>query len=62
MLRRIKNISKKSSRRRNNLAFNKLEMRELILKMESLKDSKEWQKIINQLRKEQEESNQLLLE
>lgn len=37
-------------------------MRELIMKMESLKDSKEWQKIINQLRKEQEESNQLLLE
>ena len=62
MLRRVENISKKSSRRRNNLAFNKLEMRELILKMESLKDSKEWQKIINQLRKEQEESNQLLLE
>ena len=62
MLRRVKNLSKKSSRRRNNLAFNKLEMRELIMKMESLKDSKEWQKIINQLRKEQEESNQLLLE
>ena len=62
MLRRVKNLSKKSSRRRNNLAFNKVEMRELILKMESLKDSKEWQKIINQIRKEQEESNQLLLE
>ena len=37
-------------------------MKDLILKMESLKDSKEWQKIIDQLRKEQEESNQLLLE
>ena len=37
-------------------------MRELIIKLESLKDSKEWQKIIDQLRKEQEDSNQTLLE
>ena len=37
-------------------------MMELIIKLESLKDSKEWQKIIDQLRKEQEDSNQTLLE
>ena len=37
-------------------------MRELIIKLESLKDSKERQKIIDQLRKEQEDNNQNLLE
>ena len=37
-------------------------MRELIIKLESLKDSKEWQKIVDSLKKAQEESNKALLE
>lgn len=37
-------------------------MKELIIKLESLKDSKEWQKIVENLKEKQEESNKALLE
>jgi hypothetical protein len=37
-------------------------MRDLITKLESLKDSKEWEKIVSELRDTVKEQNALLLE
>ena len=37
-------------------------MKELIIKLESLKDSKEWENAVAKLRESKEEQNEILLE